>query len=159
MYFYSCMQTTLCYCLSRLRSYKKCWIHFRITKKKWGLIVNVEKTKTKIIVFRNGGNIRNNEKWYYNNENIEIVNEFNYLGLLLNYNGKFFKTQKHISEQGQKALFAILNVCNSNYFNIETCLSVFDTYVSSVLNYGCEVWGFHKASNVEKTHTNFWSDY
>lgn len=65
------------------------------------LTVNVQKTK--IIVFRNGRTIRNNEKWYYNNEPIEVVNEFNYLGLMLNYNGKCFKTQKHISEQGKKS--------------------------------------------------------
>ena len=42
-----------------------------------------------------------------------------------------------------------------NNLNVETTLSLFDTYVSSVLHYGCEVWGFHKAPHVEKVHVEF----
>ena len=26
----------------------------------------------------------------------------------------------------------------------------FDTYVGSILNYGAEIWGFHKATDIEK---------
>ena len=33
--------------------------------------------------------------------------------------------------------------------------SLFDTYVSSILNYVCEVWGTHKAHDVEKVHLDF----
>ena len=40
-------------------------------------------------------------------------------------------------------------------FNTETLSSVFDTYVSSVLGYASEVWGFHRAIDVEKVHTSF----
>ncbi|XP_062577027.1 uncharacterized protein LOC134238927 [Saccostrea cucullata] len=71
----------------------------------WSLSVNV--TKTKIVVFRNGGKLRNNESWFYNNAELEIVNEFKYLDMLFNFNGKFLKTQKHAAEQGRKAMFAI----------------------------------------------------
>ena len=39
--------------------------------KKWNLQVNI--SKTKIMVFRKGGNLRQNEKWTYAGENIEIV--------------------------------------------------------------------------------------
>ena len=45
-------------------------------------------SKTKIVVFRNGGVLRENDKWFYHGNEIEVVNEFNYLGLLFNYNGK-----------------------------------------------------------------------
>ena len=34
-------------------------------------------------------------------------------------------------------------------------MSLFDTYVSSILNYGCEVWGYHKADDVEKVHISY----
>ena len=33
--------------------------------------------------------IKENEKWYYNNQLIEIVDSFTYLGCVLHYNGKF----------------------------------------------------------------------
>ena len=40
-------------------------------------------------------------------------------------------------------------------FNVETLLSLFDTYVTSISNYGFEVWGYHKAADVEKLHLYF----
>ena len=43
--------------------------------------------------------IKENEIWFYDNKQLDVVNEFKYLGLLLNYNGKFLKTQRHIAEQ------------------------------------------------------------
>ena len=54
---------------------------------KWSLSVNINKTK--IVVFRKGGVVHLNEKWYYNNQEIEIVDQFTYLGVLLNFNGKY----------------------------------------------------------------------
>ena len=38
---------------------------------------------------------------------------------------------------------------------IETLISLFDTYVASILNYGCEVWGIHNANDVEKLHLEY----
>ena len=114
----------------------------------WDLTLNINKTK--VVVFRNVGKLRDNEKWYYNGCQLESVTEFNYLGILFFYNGKFSRTQRRAAEQGCKVLFSILNVCNKNYFNIETMLSVFDTYVNTVLSYGSEVWGIHPDQDIEK---------
>ena len=119
----------------------------------WSLRVNVEKTK--VVVFRNGGKIHHNEHWIYDNVELEIVNEFKYLGLLFNYNGKFLNMQKHAAEQGRKALFALTSKFKKHEFNVETLCSVFDTYVCSVFLYGSELWGFHKCFDVEKVHLNF----
>ena len=52
-------------------------------------------------------------------------------------------------------MYNILKSCNNECLNVETRLHVFDTYVSSVLNYGCEVWGFNMAKEVEKIQTDF----
>jgi hypothetical protein len=121
--------------------------------KEWKLKVNVQKTK--IVVFRNGRKIRGNETWSYDNACLEVVNEFNYLGVLFNYNGKFRNTQKHAAEQGRKALFSISNYLKRHPFNTETQSYIFYTYVNTVLSYGSEIWGFHKATDVEKVHTSF----
>ena len=106
-------------------------------------------------MFRNGGKLHHNESWTYNNVNLEIVNEFKYLGVLFNYNGKFLNMQKHAAEQGRKALFAISSKLKKHEFNVETLCSVFDTYVCSVLLNGSELWGFHRCADVEKVHLNF----
>jgi hypothetical protein len=73
----------------------------------WKLTLNVDKTK--IMVFRNGDKVEDNEIFFYNGRALEMVDNFNYLGMLFNYNGKFNITQKHIADQGRKAFFAINN--------------------------------------------------
>ena len=60
----------------------------------------------------------------YNNEVLEIVGEFNYFGMMLNYNGKFSKTQKHASEQGRTTLFSICASFKNHSFNVETQCAV-----------------------------------
>ena len=61
--------------------------------------------KAKIVTLRNGGKLRNTENWSYNDYHIDIVSEFNYLGVLMSSNGKFLKTKKHVADQGRKAFF------------------------------------------------------
>ena len=39
--------------------------------------------------------------------------------------------------------------------NCKTMSGLFDTYVSSILYYSCEVWGFNKGTEVEKLHLEF----
>lgn len=41
---------------------------------KWPLSVNT--SKTKIVAFRNEGKVNANEKWFYDNKEIEIVDSF-----------------------------------------------------------------------------------
>lgn len=122
---------------------------------KWNLTVNINKTK--IIVFRNGGRVKDDEVWHFNGDIVQLVDEFCYLGVLLNYNGKFSKAVQHVSEQGRKAMFALNSKVNSLYLNITTHIKLFDTYihVSSILCYGAEIWGHHKAPKIEKVHLDF----
>ena len=121
--------------------------------RKWGLQVNVHETKS--VVFRNRGLVKTSEKWMYENQNIDIVNEFTYLGILLKFNGKFLQTQKQLALQGNKALFAMRSNVSQLMLNHCTLISLFDTYVLSILNYSCEIWGNHKGAELEKIHLNF----
>lgn len=119
----------------------------------WDLNVNV--SKTKVVIFRNAGKMSDLESWAYNEQKLEVVNTFKYIGMLINFNGKFLQTQKYVADQGRKAVFAISNTMKNYSFNVETQCSVFDTYVHSILLYACEIWGFHKAPDIEKVHLNF----
>jgi hypothetical protein len=67
--------------------------------------LNVDKTK--IVLFRNGDEIIENETWFYNGNKFEVVNQFRYQGMLFNYNAKHNGTQKRVAGQGRKAYFAI----------------------------------------------------
>ena len=121
-----------------------------IYTEKWGLSVNTKKTK--IVVFRKGGIVRPNETWVYNGQTMDIVEQFCYLGVLIRYNCKFLNTQKHCAEQGRKAMFSMRRTTSSLCLNVFTMLSLFDTYVCSILMYVCEIWGVHKSPMIEKVH-------
>ena len=73
----------------------------------------------------------------------------------MRYNGKFLATQKYISCQGKKALFGLLSNIKEYMLNTETKLQLFDTHIACILNYGCEIWGYHAAKDVEKVHLDF----
>ena len=78
-----------------------------------------------------------------------------YLGILFYFNGKFLQTQKRLLDQGRKAVFGLFNKIQDDCYNHETLLSLFDTYVTCILNYECEVWGYHTAPDIEKVHIYF----
>lgn len=47
---------------------------------KLNLKVNIQKSK--MVVFRYGGYLRNSEKWWFENKRIEVVTYYSYLGML-----------------------------------------------------------------------------
>ena len=119
----------------------------------WGLEVNVQKTK--IMVFRNRGPVLRNEKWSYNDSDVELVDNFNYLGTVFNYTGTFVLNQETLAGKGLKALNTLLY--NTKGLNLKTSvkLQLFDAFVGSTLNFGCEVWGFGKSKELERVHLRF----
>ena len=85
--------------------------------KQWNLEVNIQKKKLAIL---------------YDGCQIEALNQFPYLGIVLNYNGNFFATQKQLAAQGKKALFALR--ANTADMSLNNCnlFSLFHTYVLKI---------------------------
>ena len=102
------------------------------------LTVNIKKTK--IVIFRNSYRIKDNEKFYFDNCELDIVDSFNYLGLCFYYNGKFIFAEKQLASQGRKALFALYKNINDMYLNVETSLSflilILAVFCNMPLKYG-----------------------
>ena len=74
-------------------------------------------------------------------EIIDMVDSFCYLGILINFNGKHYITQKLLAEQSRKAFFALKQKYIGMQLNFATLLHLYDTYVNNVSNNGCSVWG------------------
>ena len=87
---------------------------------------------------------------YYNNERLKNVWKFTYLGVTLSANRKVCQAQKTLSEQAMKALFSINSLLDSISLNVLEKIKLFVTMVLPILCYGCEVWGFHAALDVER---------
>ena len=120
---------------------------------KWGLEVNVEKTKT--MVFRKRGKLKENESWTYNGRKIESVDDFNYLGTVFHYTGNFAENQEYIVGKSMKALNALLINCFKFKLPTSTLCQLFDAFVGSVLSYASEIWGYSKSKAIERIHLKF----
>jgi hypothetical protein len=120
---------------------------------KWGLEVNVNKTK--IVVFRKRGGLRAGENWLYGQDNIEIVNDFNYLGVTLNYTGNFNLNTQTLYGKSLKALNNLVANLKKYETKPKIALQLFDSFIGSILMYASEVWGFHKSKKLENIHLKF----
>ena len=121
--------------------------------KRWNLTVNVEKTK--IVVFRKGEMIAQNERWTYDNQEIEIVNSFNYLGVVFSSGGSMMQATKTLADKALKSMYALLETIRETKVPINVMFHLFDSLVGSILHYGCEIWGFSNAECIERVHRKF----
>ena len=120
---------------------------------KWNLKVNTEKTK--IMVFRKGGTISQDMHWYYAGQEIEIVNSFNYLGVIFSSGGSFIQNAKYLADKALKAMHSLFNITKDIDTPINILLQLFDSLIASILYYGCETWVFLNAESIERIHRKF----
>ena len=121
---------------------------------KYGLRVN--KLKTKIMVFRNGGKLRNNERWLYDGSTIETVSYYKYLGITFSSRLNWSYALKIIASQSQRALLkinAIFGKCGD--MPVSLGLELFDKLVVPILLYGSEVWGYEYRDSIEKVQRKY----
>ena len=59
--------------------------------------LNVNANKSKVVVFSKGRS--GNYSFRLNNDILEVVGEFKYLGVLLSRSGSFYATKKHLASQ------------------------------------------------------------
>ena len=119
----------------------------------WKLKAN--SSKTKVIIFGNRRTKVGTAKYIYNGSELEIIDNFKYLGVLFNFNGNFHKCKKHLYDQANKAMFSLLRKCRRHSLAIDMCIELFDKTVSPILLYGCEVWGYENVDMLERLHLKF----
>ena len=115
--------------------------------KLWDLQVNEDKTK--VVVFSKS-KFRQIPDFFYNGKRLEVVDEFSYLGILFNYNGKFHKTKARLVEQARRAMFSVVSKARKLNLPISIQLHLFDTMIAPILLYGSEVWGFENIKSIEQ---------
>ena len=75
-------------------------------RKLWHLSVNTEEKK--VVIFAKG-KLRKKPTFKFDNKNLEIVDEYKYLGIIMNFNGKFNVAVRNLCEQARKAMFSLIN--------------------------------------------------
>ena len=120
--------------------------------KKWCLKGNTAKTKN--IVFARG-KVRKYPKFQLGSNEIEVVEQYVYLGILFNYNGSFKKAIDKQITQARKAMFAVIEKAKVLHLPVDIVCELFNVCVVPVLLYGSEIWGFENLRDVEIFHRGF----
>lgn len=122
--------------------------------KLWNLSINLEKSK--IMVFRKGGKLARNEKWTLDGEEIDIVNSFKYLGMILTP-GLTFKT--HLLERIEKSKGSLNSVWGNfmgkRYINLSSKYNLFKAVARSIYSYGCQIWGYLNFEETDRLQRYF----
>ena len=108
------------------------------------------------MVFRKGGTLPRNLTFLYNGNQLEIVRNFKYLGIIFTAGGSFSETQNTLSGQAQKAIFKLNKyLYRCTFISPKHKMELFDKLVTPILNYGSEVWGFIQGKSIERVHLQF----
>ena len=85
-----------------------------------------------------------------------ITNCYSNIVFRHNFIIKRTQAQVKLADQANKACF-LLHKRPSKFKNmpVSVIMDLFDKYIGAILNYSCEVWGFHNAQYVEQVHLSF----
>ena len=118
----------------------------------WHLTVNA--SKTKVVIFSRG-KTRKIPLFKFGDDSVAVCDDYTYLGIVFNYNGKFNKAISKQVSQAKHAMFALLTKAAKLHLSIDITCDLFDKLVLPILLYGCEVWGFENLNHVEIFYRNF----
>ena len=118
----------------------------------WKLNINV--SKTKITIFSRG-KTRNIPKFQFGEKQLEVTDQYKYLGLIFNFNGKFTKAKKLLYDKGTRAMFALLRRGRQLQLPVDIMIHLFDILVKPVLLYGSEIRAHEGTEILEKLHLRF----
>lgn len=121
--------------------------------KTWKLTVNT--SKSKVVIFSKG-RPKTNYCFYLNNVQLEIVNQYKYLGIFVSRSGSFFATKKHVAEQAKRASYSLLNKIKTISLPVDIQIDLFEKMVKPILLYGSEIWGIGNLDIIEQVQLKFY---
>ena len=118
----------------------------------WKLKINT--MKTKVVIFSRQ-KVKERPKFMLGENELEIVDEYKYLGFSLKYNGNLSTGICEIKNQASRAMYSLINKAKKLNLAIDIQLQLFDSLVLPIALYGCEVWGCKETDIMEKLHLQF----
>ena len=105
------------------------------------------------MVFRKGGYLGRAEKWTYNGQEVEVVNNYKYLGYTLSTK---LSVDVALAEYVGRAKGKIVDITRTIYslgsLDKKIYFKLFDAQVKPMLLYASEIWGITRNSTIESAH-------
>ncbi len=99
----------------------------------WKLKLNGNKTT--VVIFSRGTFDLSKYDFKFGCKKIEVVEDYKYLGLTFNYNGRFRKGELELKEQATRAMSSLVEKCR-NDLPVDMQMELFNTMVLPVMTYG-----------------------
>ena len=97
--------------------------------------------KTKILIYSKSGKVLKGFRFFLAGTELEIAECYQYLGVKLRPSGSFTAAADELSAKALRAWFSISSIIyKDKRISIERAFQLFDSLVSPVALYGCEVW-------------------
>lgn len=120
------------------------------------LDLKVNLMKTQVVVFRRGGRLQSDLKFLYGGQELEIVNEYTYLGVLFSSSGLFRKAAESFKKKGMKAVGSLWPIIyRGEVDNWDSHSKLFNTIAATTVLYSFHVWAYHYPDIVEQVQTRF----
>ena len=110
----------------------------------WKLDINVDKTK--ILCFGR----KHKNVFTINNEVIENVDVFKYLGVLFSKNGRFEKAKIENINKARRGMYSLRKSFREKHIPIDCQLDLIEKTIDPILLYGCEIWGVGNIDIIER---------
>ena len=128
-----------------------------------GLEVNIKKTKV-MIMNKRGRKLDNLYQFKLNEKTIEIVDQYQYLGLKLRPSGSMALAVQELHDKASRAWFGISNVIYRNKrMEVDKIFEIFNSLVTPVATYGSPFWLPHiipkKFLENEKQIMDYWESF
>ena len=105
---------------------------------KWGLSVNTNKTKGMTLSLGNS----KMPNFTFNNEILENVSSYKYLGIIIHKNGKFSKAIADRISKANRATHMLKQIIGyPSNASSKLAMSLFDKQIAPILLYGSSIWG------------------
>jgi len=98
--------------------------------------------------------VAKNTKFYYKETELEIVSEYNYVGILFSSSGLFRKELIQAKSKARSAAARVRELLRKGkQSNWESTTKLFDAIVRSVLLYRADVWSLRYTKEIEAIET------
>lgn len=120
----------------------------------WNMSINMDKSK--ILVFRRGGRLGRNEKWFLNGLPVQTVESYVYLGVKFTSKMSF---TKHIEERSNKAKTSMYGswekLLRDESIDINLKFSIFKAVMRGIQCYSSQVFGYKYEDQINKLQVHF----
>ena len=126
------------------------------------MVIKYQPPKTKVMIFIKRAKKNIDANFHIDNEPVEIVQNYTYLGTVISSTGNF-----SLALDKFHALFSLRKHTNLSKLSPFLASKIFDAMVSPILTYNSEVWGAYTKSDlkswdntqIEKSHLQFCKRY